>query len=152
MRILFWFRSDLRLADNTGLHEAARDAAGDVVPFYMTESAPAEPATSDPGTGSSVIAPARARFTRDSLADLADAVERAGSRLALDHPPALEALPRAARRAGADAVYWNDEYEPALERRDEQVERALRAAATPPGPCSGAPPGPGDSGVRAGRS
>ena len=43
MRILFWFREDLRLADNTGLHEAVRDAAGKVVPFYTTESATADP-------------------------------------------------------------------------------------------------------------
>ncbi len=37
MRILFWFRKDLRLDDNTGLFEAARDADGDVVPFYASE-------------------------------------------------------------------------------------------------------------------
>jgi deoxyribodipyrimidine photolyase len=28
MRILFWFRKDLRLDDNTGLSEAVRDADG----------------------------------------------------------------------------------------------------------------------------
>ena len=37
MRILFWFRKDLRLDDNTGLAEAERDAGGDVVPFYASE-------------------------------------------------------------------------------------------------------------------
>jgi deoxyribodipyrimidine photolyase len=37
MRILFWFRKDLRLDDNTGLSEAERDARGDVVPFYGSE-------------------------------------------------------------------------------------------------------------------
>jgi deoxyribodipyrimidine photo-lyase len=128
MRIMFWFRKDLRLADNAGLHEAARDAGRDVVPFYTTASAPAGRAKSDTGAGSDAPAPARARFTHDSLADLAGAVERAGSRLALDHAPAIEAVPRAARLARADAVYWNDEHEPALERRDDQVEHALRAA------------------------
>jgi deoxyribodipyrimidine photo-lyase len=128
MRIIFWFRKDLRLADNTGLHEAARDAAGAVVPFHTTESAPVPQATADTAAGSGAIAPAQARFTRDSLADLAGAIERTGSRLALGHAPALEAVPHAARLARADAVYWNDEYEPALERRDDEVERALRAA------------------------
>jgi len=127
MRILFWFRKDLRLADNTGLHEAARDAAGEVVPFHTTGATPARRATANTAAGSDAIAQAQARFTHDSLADLAGAVERAGSRLALDHAPALEAVPRAARLARADAVYWNDEYEPALERRDDEVERALRA-------------------------
>jgi deoxyribodipyrimidine photo-lyase len=82
----------------------------------------------DTGACPDASAPARTRFTHDSLADLASAVERAGSRLALDHAPALETVPRAARLVRADAVYWNDEYEPALERRDHQVEHALRAA------------------------
>jgi len=128
MRILFWFRKDLRLADNTGLHEAARDATGEVVPFHTTESTAARRSTANTAAISDAISPAQARFTHDSLADLAGAVESAGSRLALDRAPALEAVPRAARLARADAVYWNDEYEPALERRDDQVERALRAA------------------------
>ena len=35
-------------------------------------------------------------------------------------------MPRA--RRSADAVYWNDEYEPALRARDDRVEAALRAA------------------------
>jgi deoxyribodipyrimidine photo-lyase len=144
MRVLFWFRGDLRLADNTGLHEAARDAAGEVVPFHVREPAatpesaratrvadgavprPAgdDEARSMPGDTS----PARARFVDESLADLARAVERAGSRLVLADGPAVETVPRAARLARADAVYWNDEYEPALERRDDAVERALVAA------------------------
>jgi len=128
MRVLFWFRNDLRLADNTGLHEAARDAAGEVVPFHATGSAAARHATPGPDEGAGSVAPARDRFAHDALADLAGAVGQAGSRLAIDPAPALEAVPRAARLAGADAVYWNDEYEPALERRDRQVERALRAA------------------------
>jgi deoxyribodipyrimidine photo-lyase len=128
MRILFWFRSDLRLADNTGLHEASRDAGGEVVPFHTTGSGGEADAGAAAGEAAGTIAPARVRFTRDSLADLARAIERAGSRLALDHAPALEAVPRAAQLARADAVCWNDEYEPALERRDEQVERALRDA------------------------
>ena len=128
MRVLFWFRRDLRLADNTGLHEAARDATRNVVPFYTSGTGPPRRGTPGSHAVSGDFAPARVRFTLDSLADLARAIERAGSRLALDQAPALEAVPRAARLARADAVYWNDEYEPALERRDDQVERALGSA------------------------
>ena len=39
MRILHWFRKDLRLDDNTALAAAAHDAAGDVVPFYTSDPA-----------------------------------------------------------------------------------------------------------------
>jgi len=116
VRILFWFRKDLRLDDNTGLAEAVRDARGDVIPFYTSE--PAILSRDD-------IAATRVRFVLDSLADLAAAIERAGSRLALAHGDAVANVTRAARDFGADAVYWNDEYEPALRARDDAVERAL---------------------------
>ena len=118
MRILYWFRKDLRLDDNTGLDAAARDARGDVVPFY----------TSEPDILSRPdMAPIRVRFVLESLADLATAVERCGSHLALSHGNAAETVVQAARAVQADAVYWNDEYEPQLMRRDEAVQRALSA-------------------------
>jgi deoxyribodipyrimidine photo-lyase len=117
VRILFWFRKDLRLEDNVGLAQAARD--GDVVPFYASEPA----ILSRPD-----MAPTRVRFVLDSLADLSAACEQAGSTLALSHGDAVETVLAAARAAQADAVYWNDEYEPSLRERDAAVERALRDA------------------------
>jgi len=117
MRILFWFRKDLRLDDNTGLAEAAREARGDVVPFYASEPE----ILSRPD-----MAATRVRYVLESLADLAAAVEGCGSRLALSHGAATETVVQAARAARADAVYWNDEYEPQLVRRDDAVESALR--------------------------
>jgi deoxyribodipyrimidine photo-lyase len=119
MRALFWFRKDLRLDDNTGLLAALRDADGDVAPFYASEPAI---------LGREDIAATRVRFVLESLEDLKAEIERAGSRLVLDHGPAEETVVRAARAARADAVYWNDEYEPALRARDAAVERALAAA------------------------
>lgn len=119
MRILFWFRKDLRLDDNLGLHEAARDADGDVVPFYASEASILR---------RDDMAATRVRFALESIADLAATVERAGSRLAIDHGEACETVERAARAARADAVYWNDEYEPSLRARDDAVEGILRNA------------------------
>jgi deoxyribodipyrimidine photo-lyase len=117
MRILVWFRKDLRLDDHTALDEAVRDADGDVVPFYTSE--PSRLARDD-------IAPTRVRFVLESLADLAAAIERRGSHLALDHGEADVTVPRAALAARVDAVYWNDEYEPSQRARDDTVERALQ--------------------------
>ena len=119
MRVLFWFRKDLRLEDNSGLSEAIRDADSDVVPFYASEPAV---------LGREDMAGTRVRFVLDSLAALDDAIRQRGSRLALDHGDAVETVVRAARAAAADAVYWNDEYEPSRIGRDAAVERALRAA------------------------
>ncbi|HET9328328.1 MAG TPA: deoxyribodipyrimidine photo-lyase, partial [Candidatus Eisenbacteria bacterium] len=117
MRILFWFRKDLRLDDNTGLAEAVRDAGGNVVPFYASEPE----ILSRPD-----MAATRVRFVLDSLADLGAAVEACGSHLAVSHGRATETVIQAARAARADAVYWNEEYEPQLARRDDAVESALR--------------------------
>ena len=111
MRILYWFRKDLRTDDNTGLLEATRD--GDVVPYYVHGV----------DTGPS---PLRERFLDECLAGLAQDIAGCGSRLVLDEGREEELVLRAARRAGVDAVYWNDEYEPALVARDDAVENALR--------------------------
>jgi deoxyribodipyrimidine photo-lyase len=119
MRVLHWFRKDLRLADNTALHEAARDSGGDVVPFYASEP---------DILGQPDIAAIRVQFVLDALAELSGRIETTGSHLALDHGPAVETVLRAARGAGADAVYWNEEYEPERVRRDDAVEAVLRSA------------------------
>lgn len=119
VRILHWFRKDLRLDDNAALAAAAADAAGDVVPFYASE--PDMLARPD-------IAATRVRFVLGALTELSAAIAARGSRLALAHGDAAETVPRAARDANADAVYWNDEYEPALRARDDRVAEALRAA------------------------
>ena len=119
MRILHWFRKDLRLDDNPALSEAAHDARHDVVPFYASD--PEWFARPD-------IAATRVRFVLAALTELSAAIAAIGSRLALAHGDPAETVVRAARAANADAVYWNDEYEPALRARDDRVEAALRAA------------------------
>ena len=59
MRILHWFRKDLRLSDNTALAAANREAGADVVPFY----------TSDPvWFAAPDMSSARVRFVLESLA------------------------------------------------------------------------------------
>ncbi len=119
MRILHWFRKDLRLDDNTALAEAAHDSDHDVVPFYASD--PAWFARPD-------MAATRVRFVLGALTELSASIAARGSKLALAHGDPAETVPRAARATGADAVYWNDEYEPALAARDDRVEAALRAA------------------------
>lgn len=119
MSILVWFRKDLRVDDQTALSEAARDSGGAVVPFYVSE--PAILRRED-------IAATRVRFVLEALADLDTSLRARGAHLALAHGEAAAMVAGAARTAGVDAVYWNDEYEPSLRERDDTVERALRAA------------------------
>ena len=125
MRILFWFRKDLRLDDNTALAEAARDAGGDVVPFYASEPA--------------MLGAARhrrdARALRARVARRPRRVRSAAPARAWRSITATPSRRCCARRARprADAVYWNDEYEPALRRARRR--RRARAASRPASAC-----------------
>ena len=119
MRILHWFRKDLRLDDNPALSEAVHDAQHDVVPFYASD--PEWFARPD-------IAATRVRFVLGALTELSAAIAARGSRLALAHGDPAMTVVRAARAANSDAVYWNDEYEPALRTRDDRVQAALDSA------------------------
>jgi deoxyribodipyrimidine photo-lyase len=119
MRIIHWFRRDLRLVDNTSLAAAARDSGGDVVPAFVLD---------DRLLRGVDVAPARVQFLLDSLRDLDAGLRRAGSRLRVRRGDPRTELAALAREAGASAVYFNRDYTPLARQRDEQVAAALRAA------------------------
>ena len=91
MRILHWFRKDLRLDDNTALSEAAHDARHDVVPFYASDP--------DWFAAPRHRADARALRARRAHRAVGGASPRAARRLALAHGDPAEVVTRAARAA-----------------------------------------------------
>jgi deoxyribodipyrimidine photo-lyase len=114
---LLWLRNDLRLADNPALEGLLRAGLAPV-PVYV--HAPEEEGDWAPGAASDAW---RAR----SLQALDAELRARGSRLQVLRGPSGPALARAAAQAGAQAVYWNRRYEPAIEARDASIKRALRA-------------------------
>ena len=112
---LVWFRLDLRLRDNPAL-AAALDAHARVLPVYV--HAPEEEAPWQPGAASGW-------WLHHSLAALDESLRERGSALHLARGPTLAALRRLVRETGADAVYWNRRYEPAVVERDAAIEAAL---------------------------
>jgi deoxyribodipyrimidine photo-lyase len=118
MRIaLVWFRNDLRLADNPAL-EAAIDAGYAPLPVYI--HAPDEEGEWAPGAASDA-------WRDRSLAALDADLRARGSQLRCFFGPSLATLRTLASAAGAEAVFWNRRYEPAIEQRDASIKRALRA-------------------------
>jgi deoxyribodipyrimidine photo-lyase len=111
---LVWFRHDLRLEDNPALH-AAR---GPVVPVYLWS--PGEEGPWAPGSAGRV-------WLHGSLRALDGVLRERGLRLVIRTGEALEALRELIRETGATAVYWNRRHEPAVVRRDREVQSALRA-------------------------
>ncbi len=116
-KILFWFRRDLRLTDNRGLHEAASD--GDVVPMFVV----------DPTHRSWPHACGdRLGFKLDAVGSLRSSIKNCGGTLLVRTGNPAEILPDLARNIGADAVYWNRAYEPYERDRDRRTTQSLEDA------------------------
>jgi len=116
--ILHWFRRDLRVSDNTALHEAATRGEC-VVPVFIWDDAFLQA----PDTGA-----ARVAFLLRSLEALARNLEALGYRLIVRHGAPEVELVRLAREVSAAAVFTNRGYEPGDVARDRKVASALYAA------------------------
>jgi deoxyribodipyrimidine photo-lyase len=115
---LFWFRRDLRLDDNAGLHNALRAARRVHCAFvFDREILDALPARAD----------RRVEFIWESVGELGREIRAAGGGLAVLHGRARDEVPALARRLGVEAVFANGDYEPAARERDRAVESALAA-------------------------
>ena len=116
MRIIHWFRRDLRLIDNPALTWAARHASALTLVYIHV---PEEEAPWQPGAAS--------RWWLDgSLRALEADLARQGQRLIIRRGPSHEALEALIHETGAEAVSWNRLYEPALIARDSQIKATLR--------------------------
>jgi len=113
--VIHWFRRDLRVSDNTALHEADR-AAERVVPVFCWDDA----ILRSPDVGG-----ARVAFLLESLRSLESNLEAMGHRLVVRRGRPEEVLRALARESGASAVFANRDYEPYSRERDARVASAL---------------------------
>ncbi len=112
---IVWLRLDLRLTDQPALY-AARERGGPVIPVFIW--APEEEAPWEPGAASRW-------WLHRSLADFQTDLAKAGCQLILRQGRSLDQLQSLIDETGADAVYWNRRYEPALIARDTQIKQVL---------------------------
>ena len=110
---IVWLRRDLRLADNPAL-SAALAAHKRILPVYI--HAPDEEAPWAPGAASRW-------WLHHALADLS---RQLGGRLLIRSGESLAVLRELIAGSGAEAVYWNRLYEPALIERDTAIKQRLR--------------------------
>ena len=115
MRAIHWFRSDLRIADNTALADACRRAES-LAPVFVLDDAQLERHRS---------AHPRLRFLHACLDDLAAALQKAGSRLIVIKGAPHHCIPALARACRATLVTWNRDYGPYAKERDRSVRDAL---------------------------
>ena len=115
MRVIHWFRSDLRVEDNSALAAACRRAS-ELAPVFVLDDALLHHHRA---------AHPRLRFLDGCLRELECVLEAAGSRLIVLRDDPLRCLPAFARASGASLVTWNRDYGPYAKRRDGAVRRAL---------------------------
>lgn len=112
---IIWFRQDLRIQDNPAL-AAAVERGAPVVPVYILDEA---------GEGRWPMGGAARWWLHHSLAALDAALRGRGSRLLLARGESGAVLRGLIKTTGADAVYWNRRYEPAVVARDKELKAEL---------------------------
>jgi deoxyribodipyrimidine photo-lyase len=112
---LVWFRQDLRLQDNPAL-QAAIARGGAVIPVYLWS--PEEEGSWAPGSASRW-------WLHQSLNALDQSLRARGSRLIFRRGPCFSELRRLLEQTHADAVFWNQRYEPLAVQRDRGIEKRL---------------------------
>ena len=113
---VFWFRRDLRLDDNVGLHEALK---GDhaVLPIFIFDSDILEKLPEDD---------ARVTFIHDTLQDIQSTLkEKHKSSIAMFHGKPIDIFKHLVDSYDIGSVYTNHDYEPYAKARDEKVASFL---------------------------
>lgn len=100
--VIHWFRRDLRIADNTALHAAARRGMP-VVPVYIA---------SDWRKNHAWTGAIRQQFLCGSLESLARNLETIGGILIFRRGDAIEELRKLIRETGASALHFNADPDP----------------------------------------
>ncbi len=116
--ILFWFRRDLRTNDNAGLYHALKAGKRVYCTFiFDREILDHLPSKAD----------RRVEFIWESVRELADTLNRHGGALIVRYARASDEIPALAQELKVDAVFTNEDYEPAAIARDKKVAAALHA-------------------------
>lgn len=113
---VFWFRRDLRLNDNVGLHHAL-NGGFPVLPIFIFDKEILDKLPKND---------ARVSFIYKTLQRMsAQLKNNAGSSIAMYHGTPEEVFSKIIVKYDIDAVYTNHDYEPYAKQRDEEIKKLL---------------------------
>jgi deoxyribodipyrimidine photo-lyase len=115
--VLFWFRDDLRLADNPGLAAAHARGKPLVTVFILDEES----------REARAMGGASKWWLDKSLRALSERIAAKGGQLILRRGKAEDVIAALVDETAAEAVFWNRRYGPAR-KIDERIKAALKAA------------------------
>lgn len=111
MTILYWFRNDLRLADNPALSSAVA-ATDDLIPVYILDDTVPRP-----------LGGAQRWWLHHSLLALCDVLRQKNVTLVLKKGDAKKVLIDLVKKYQVSAIYWNRSYELSTLKRDADIEK-----------------------------
>ncbi|CAM1360033.1 Deoxyribodipyrimidine photolyase [Tenacibaculum litoreum] len=112
---IFWFRRDLRLEDNKGLHEALQ-SGNKVVPLFIFDEDILESLPKND---------ARVTFIHETLQNLDEELKKHKSSLLVKKGKPLAIWKKLTEEYIIEKVYTNKDYEPYAIKRDKEVEDFL---------------------------
>lgn len=116
-KVLFWFRRDLRLEDNTGLFYALKEADM-VAPVFIFDKEILKQLPSEDR---------RVEFVFNCVQALKKELKNIGSDIMVKFAYSEKEIPLLAKKFSVDAVYANDDYEPNARKRDTNIEKELNS-------------------------
>lgn len=113
--IIFWFRRDLRLGDNIGLHEAIK-TGHPVIPVYIIDPRIIK---------SDRYSPARMAFLLSAMQTVDNRLKQFNARLLVRRGKPSKILEDLVKETQATALYFNADYTPFAVKRDTAIQKNL---------------------------
>ena len=113
-RILFWYKKDLRICDNTALNESLSISKSITSIYIFDKNYPLD-----------FNAESRAWFLGLSLKELSKEWIKKGSRLLIEEGDPLLLIPHYAKKINAEYLAWNKSIEPYEIKRDLKIKESL---------------------------
>lgn len=120
MRILIWFRNDLRLHDHEPLHRAL-DQKAQIIPVYCFDRRQ----FGETSFGFKKTGAYRAQFLLETVADLREKLRSHGSDLIIRMGEPEQEVSKLAEALNVDAVYWHEEVTQEETDVEHKLEKAL---------------------------
>ncbi len=117
-RVIFWFRRDLRLDDNAGLH-AALTSGFPVIPLFIFDQTILSALENRTDR--------RVDFIFQALQNLNQQLVKYGSQMLIRYGNPVEVIDELTSILPVSSVYTNRDYEPYARERDEKVLRLLHS-------------------------
>ena len=115
---LFWFRRDLRLADNAGFYHALKSGKP-VLPMFIFDTEILDKLEDKDD--------ARVTFIYQSLVNMNEELKRLGSSMLIKNTSPKEAFAEILDEFDVDTVFTNHDYEPYAKERDTEITQILVA-------------------------